>query len=166
MKPCPRCHIPLLVEEHGDITMERCSRCGGRWMDPEDLKGVLHLIRLPVDGSAVREGVDLAGVSENALCPRCGLPLEPFNYAGDSGVILDKCQDCGGLWLDRGKLERVLAVVSASEQDLDRDIKRFSADLHEAEVRQDALEQSDNGPNTDPLAAALVNRIADADPRP
>jgi len=155
-----------LVEEHGDITMEICSRCGGRWMDPEDLKAILEIVKLPVDGSVTPTGVDLNEVSENALCPRCGLPLEPFNYAGDSGVILDKCQDCGGLWLDCGKLERVLAVVSASEQDLGRDIKRFSADLHEAEVRQDAREQSDHGSNTDALTAALVNRIADADSRP
>jgi len=166
MNPCPRCNVPLLVEEHGDITMEICGRCCGRWMDPDDLKGVLHVIKLPVDGPAVRTGVDLTDVPENALCPRCGLPMEPFNYAGDSGVILDKCQDCGGLWLDRGNLERVLAVVAASEQDLGQDIKRFSADLHEAEVRQDALERQDTDAKRDPLVAALASRIADADPRP
>ncbi len=135
-------------------------------MTPEDLKAVIELIRLPVEGAPSRTGIDLTDVQETAVCPRCGVPMEPFNYAGDSGVILDKCQSCGGLWLDKGNLERVLAVVSASEQDLDRDIKRFSADLHEAEVRQDALEQKDGSPRSDPLAAALASRIADSDPRP
>lgn len=166
MNSCPRCHVPLITEETGDIVMERCDRCGGRWMTPEDLKAVLSLIRLPVEGAPPRIGIDLTDVQENAVCPRCGVPMEPFNYAGDSGVILDKCKSCGGLWLDKGNLERVLAVVSASEQDLDRDIKRFSADLHEAEVRQDALEQQDGSPRSDPLAAVLANRIADSDPRP
>jgi Zn-finger nucleic acid-binding protein len=166
MNPCPRCNVPLLVEEHGDIVMERCDRCGGRWMAPDDLKAVLDLIRLPVQGSAVRMGIDLTDVKEDAACPHCGVPMEPFNYAGDSGIILDKCRGCGGLWLDGGDLERVLAVVAASEKDLDRDLKRFSADLHEAEVRQDALEQQDGSPRTDPLAAALASRIADSDPRP
>ena len=125
MHPCPRCNLPLGVEEHGDIVMETCDRCLGRWMDPDDLKAILDVIRLPVRGQAVRTGVDLTDVTEDALCPRCAEPMQPFNYAGDSGVILDKCPHCGGLWLDKGDLERVLAVVSASEQDLARDVKRF-----------------------------------------
>lgn len=166
MNPCPRCQIPLTVEEHGDIVMERCERCAGYWMSPDDFKAVIDLIRIPVTGSTVRTGIDLTDVGEDAKCPHCGVPMHPFNYAGDSGVILDKCPTCGGLWLDNGDFERVLAVVSASDQDLDRDIKRFSADLHEAEVRQDALEQRDGSPITDPLAAVLASRIADSDPRP
>ncbi len=166
MNPCPRCNNSLDVEQHGDITMERCGRCGGRWIDPQDLKAILDLIKLPVSGPMSRTGVDLTDVQEDACCPRCGVPMEPFNYAGDSGILLDKCRNCGGLWLDHGDLERVLAVVSAADQDLDRDIKRFSADLHEVEVRQDALEQRDSRPMNDPLAAALASRIADTDPRP
>jgi Zn-finger nucleic acid-binding protein len=166
MNSCPRCRVPLLAEEHGDIVMERCDRCGGHWMMPDDFKAVIELIRLPVEGAPVRTGIDLTDVQEDAACPCCGVTMEPFNYAGDSGVILDKCRSCGGLWLDKGNLERVLAVVAASEQDLDRDIKRFSADLHEAEVRQGALEQQDGSPRSDPLAAVLASRIADSDPRP
>jgi Zn-finger nucleic acid-binding protein len=165
MHPCPRCNIPLGVEEHGDIVMETCDRCGGRWMDPDTLKAILEVIRLPVQGTAVRTGIDLSEVSEDASCPSCGVPLVPFNYAGDSGIILDKCRLCGGLWLDKGDLERVLAVVSASTQDLDRDVKRFSADLHEAEVRQDALEQQDTR-RVDPLTGSIAADIADTDPRP
>jgi Zn-finger nucleic acid-binding protein len=92
--------------------------------------------------------------------------MQPFNYAGDSGVLLDKCPQCGGLWLDAGDLERVLAAVAAAEKDIGRDIKRFSGDLHEAEVRQDALEQRDARPIIDPLTAAIASDIADADPRP
>jgi Zn-finger nucleic acid-binding protein len=165
MHPCPRCNLPLGVEEHGDIVMETCDRCLGRWMDPDDLKAILDVIRLPVRGQAVRTGVDLTDVTEDALCPRCAEPMLPFNYAGDSGVILDKCPHCGGLWLDKGDLERVLAVVSASEQDLARDVKRFSADLHQAEVRQDALEQQD-ARGVDPLTGSIAADIADTDPRP
>ncbi|HZV04849.1 MAG TPA: zf-TFIIB domain-containing protein [Gemmataceae bacterium] len=166
MNLCPRCKIPLLTEHHGEIVMTCCEHCGGHWMDPEDLRAVLDLIRLPVHGRAVRMGVDLTDVREDAACPYCGVPMEPFNYAGDSGIILDKCRRCGGLWLDSGDLERVLAVVAASEQDLDRDVKRFSADLHHEEVRQDAMEQKDGSPVADPLGSILASRIADKDTRP
>jgi Zn-finger nucleic acid-binding protein len=166
MNPCPRCNLPMSTETHGDIVMEHCDRCGGWWMDPDDLKAILDSIKLPVEGSTVRTGIDLTGVREDAPCPRCAVPMEPFNYAGDSGVLLDRCRRCGGLWLDGGDLERVLNVVLASEQNLDHDVKRFSAELEEAEVRQDVLEQQDSRRVTDPLAAALASRIADNDTRP
>jgi uncharacterized protein len=165
MNACPRCNAPLDIEEHGDIVMERCAGCGGRFLSPEDLRGILAVIRLPANGPGVRTGIDLTDVREDAACPHCGVPMEPFNYAGDSGIILDKCRQCGGLWLDKGDLERVLAVVSASAQDLTRDVKRFSGDLYEAEVRQDALEQRDSRA-IDPLTGSIAAQIADADPRP
>jgi Zn-finger nucleic acid-binding protein len=166
MNPCPRCNLPLSSETHGDIVMEHCDRCGGWWMDPDDLKAILDTIQLPVEGQTVRAGVDLTGVQEDAPCPRCGVPMEPFNYAGDSGILLDRCRSCGGLWLDGGDLERVLQVVSAAKQEAPRDAQRFSADLEEEAVRQDALEQQDGRPVTDPLAAALASRIADTDTGP
>jgi Zn-finger nucleic acid-binding protein len=134
-------------------------------MDPDDLKAVLDMIQLPVEGQTVRAGIDLTGVREDAACPRCGVPMEPFNYAGDSGILLDRCRSCGGLWLDGGDLERVLQVVSSAKQEAARDAQRFSADLEEAAARQDTLEQQDGRP-VDPLAAALANRIADTDTGP
>jgi Zn-finger nucleic acid-binding protein len=166
MNPCPRCHTALSPQQEGDITLENCERCHGQWLEPDDLKAIIEATVFLEMGPGVRTGIDLTDVQEDAPCPRCGVLMQPFNYAGDSGVILDKCPNCGGLWLDAGDLERVLAVVAASEQGLGRDIKRFSADLHEAEVRQDAQEQRDGRPVTDPLSASIANSIADADPRP
>ena len=166
MNTCPRCHVPLDAGEYEGVAVEICGRCGGRWLDPADLKAIIDTAPPPAGGPAVRTGIDLTGVQEDAPCPRCGTPLEPFNYAGDSGVILDKCHRCGGLWLDAGDLDRVLAAVAASDQDLGRDIKRFSADLHEAEVRQDAMAQRDTRPITDALSSAIANEIADSDTNP
>jgi Zn-finger nucleic acid-binding protein len=164
--PCPRCHVPLEAAEYGGFVLETCPRCGGRWTNPADLKAIIDGEPPPARAQAYRVAVDLTGVGGDSLCPRCSVPMEPFNYAGDSGVILDKCPGCAGLWLDSGDLERILAVVAASDRDLDRDMKRFSADLHEQEVRQDALEQQDTRPAGGPVAGSLAARIADADTRP
>jgi Zn-finger nucleic acid-binding protein len=166
MSLCPRCRIDLSVQEYNDSRLEECRRCGGKWLDPATLKEIIAATSAPVDKAASRVGVDLTDIRTDGICPRCEAGLEPFNYAGDSGVILDRCPVCGGLWLDGGELEQVLAVVAASERDLDRDIKRFSADLHQEEVRQDVLERQDTPSPIDPLAAAIVNQIADSEPSP
>jgi Zn-finger nucleic acid-binding protein len=92
--------------------------------------------------------------------------MEHVNYAGDSGVLIDRCPGCGGIWLDAGELERARAAVQASRRDLGRDIKRFSGDLHQVEVREDALEQQDNRAAHDPLVGAIASRMEDEDPAP
>ncbi len=33
-------------------------------------------------------------------CPACSHPMNVINYAGDSGVFVDRCDVCSGLWLD------------------------------------------------------------------
>ena len=38
-------------------------------------------------------------------CPKCGMPLEEIAF---SGVPVDKCSGCGGLWLDIGEAEILL----------------------------------------------------------
>jgi hypothetical protein len=35
-------------------------------------------------------------------CPKCGSKLEEINY---QNVMIDKCKDCQGIWLDHGELE-------------------------------------------------------------
>ena len=35
-------------------------------------------------------------------CPKCGSDLEEINY---HNVMIDKCSECNGIWLDQGELE-------------------------------------------------------------
>lgn len=42
-------------------------------------------------------------------CPKCGGEWESFTY---EGFFLDRCRDCGGIWLDRGELEGVIHKLS------------------------------------------------------
>ncbi len=39
------------------------------------------------------------------------IKLHKFNYAYDSNVILDKCSECGGIWADKGEVERVAGYL-------------------------------------------------------
>lgn len=37
-------------------------------------------------------------------CPKCGLDLETLVHRG---IEIDRCNGCGGVWLDRGELEEL-----------------------------------------------------------
>ncbi|MDP3852083.1 zf-TFIIB domain-containing protein [Phenylobacterium sp.] len=66
------------------------------------------------------------------LCPNCNVSMQ--NVAR-SGVELDMCPSCRGVWLDRGELEKILeggrevrqADVQARER-FDREIDTFHRD--------------------------------------
>jgi Zn-finger nucleic acid-binding protein len=42
-------------------------------------------------------------------CPRCLTPMSTYER---SGVVVDQCPDCRGLFLDRGELERLVDAES------------------------------------------------------
>lgn len=37
-------------------------------------------------------------------CPKCGMQLEEIAFGE---IHVDKCFNCGGLWLDNGEMERI-----------------------------------------------------------
>lgn len=42
------------------------------------------------------------------VCPKCSGKLETYTFME---FFLDRCQGCGGIWLDKGELEGILEKV-------------------------------------------------------
>ncbi|MEZ4523770.1 MAG: zf-TFIIB domain-containing protein [Thermomicrobiales bacterium] len=40
-------------------------------------------------------------------CPKCSGDMVPVRR---SGVLIDRCSDCNGVYLDRGELEKIIAM--------------------------------------------------------
>ena len=38
-------------------------------------------------------------------CPKCQAPMRSIER---SGIIIDRCNECGGMFLDRGELEKLM----------------------------------------------------------
>jgi len=151
MKTCPRCKTGMSPLEYEGVPIDRCDRCRGEWLDGGELKRILDAAREHPEASAEVEalkqpkirGVLLAEVRENLPCPACGQTMEAFNYAGDTGIILDRCRHCGGIWLDAGELEKVQHVIEAADETADQDFKRYSGRVRQVANRQDALAGQD-----------------------
>ena len=70
-------------------------------------------------------------------CPLCGtVPMEHFNYADTSGIILHKCTECGGIWMDKDQLEKVEEVVDGWKADLNQDSVKFGPVLQKIDVEE------------------------------
>lgn len=48
------------------------------------------------------------------LSPISGKPMEQITYMG---VVIDKCSESGGIWLDAGELEQIIDTVHKHDGD-------------------------------------------------
>lgn len=110
---CPRDEATLVSGTYeGDVVVERCSLCSGIWLDRGELERIQEIREH--DYSKELAGLDLVGLAyEQARqaarpgisCPRCKVPLVPEEYAYCSQILVDRCIDCGGVWLDAGEVQ-------------------------------------------------------------
>jgi len=113
---CVRCQIDLVPERYEGTEIDRCPRCKGAWLDAGELTKIVDTVALKISAEVVRDTLAVAfkGVPQDEArsterCPKCHAAMEAINYDYASGVILDRCPDGHGTWLDGGELEKVQA---------------------------------------------------------
>ena len=108
------------------IEVDICPECRGVWFDAGEMPDYLQKL-LDADANIPNMGIDLdekaKAINEvrerSRACPRCDVHMRKHNYAYDSNVILDACEECGGHWADGGEVRR-LAIYTKGNPKLDR----------------------------------------------
>jgi len=109
-KKCPRCKIPLSSTILYGVEVDYCPKCYGLFFEEEELRWAKDekdkkLKWLDVDLWKNKEDFKVSyGIR---LCPRCRVPLYEVYY-GDSGIIVDVCNLCHGIWLDRAEFKKII----------------------------------------------------------
>lgn len=72
-------------------------------------------------------------------CPRCNIDMQSIHY---SGITVDKCPECSGVWLDQGEERFVQEVLKMHNKAACRDCNHFkdsdkSCNLHKMFVSRD-----------------------------
>lgn len=99
---CPRDGNPLeLIGQDGGQAMG-CRLCGGLWIAKYQLDGQVA----PSTSRMLFHGG--AGRPTSMRCPVDGGLLFEFEI---NGILLDRCNHCGGLWFDSGELKALLGPV-------------------------------------------------------
>jgi len=110
---CPLCKKPLEKTIFYGVEVDYCPRCLGIFFEAEELR----LAKDQKDRSLRWLDIDLwkdetkfkisPGIR---LCPSCRLPLYEVYY-GDSQIIVDVCNLCHGIWLDRSEFEKIIEYL-------------------------------------------------------
>lgn len=55
------------------------------------------------------------------ICPQCNTAMQEITK---TGVLLDLCPTCRGVWLDRGELEKILSRAREVEREWEEEYRR------------------------------------------
>ena len=131
---CPRCGNELTTVSVGAVQVDACDDgCGGIWFDAFELEkmdqpdeaanGLLDRMRIDIES--------LPDLKKAITCPRCGdHELIRQQYPENRDIMIDKCEVCGGTWLDFGELFQIRSSnlttdeARAKTTDLFREVER------------------------------------------
>lgn len=108
---CPRCSARLttdrIEEPLAHFDAFACASCGGRFLSQVQLK----LIEETVEPRLLEIRHIPPAPNQNIVldCPACAThpAMDKFEHHRDKKVILDRCPECQGIWLDGGELKAI-----------------------------------------------------------
>lgn len=111
---CPQCKQMMKVVEEKAFSALLCESCGGMFYPEGEFNNHLEVVRelVPSQPAAQPQAPGrppwaLTPGERREACPGCAGPLQPFNYAYHSNIILSKCPACHGLWVEPGQMLQV-----------------------------------------------------------
>ncbi len=141
---CPNCPSILCSVSYEGIEIETCPSCEGEWLDADELGKIVRrreVVFTDEERRAIAEstsitGVVVAEVDRDLPCPKCNGTTDAVNYGGDTGIIIDRCTECGGFWLDKDELENIQCLVEGWKDKLPEDLDKYSQMLHDVVEKQ------------------------------
>jgi Zn-finger nucleic acid-binding protein len=112
---CIKCDEKLKLHTILDVEIDLCPGCGGMWLDDGEIK---QLSQRASDALSEMEKLEKGGASGNAKnvidtpCPACKGKLMIVSFGPTN---IEHCSGCGGVFLDRGELEKAMKLVDSTE---------------------------------------------------
>ena len=141
---CPRDHSMMKEVRLESAFLDVCEKCGGQFFDTGEMFAAVGIKAdpsywdRPETGGSVKDG--------GADCPRCHHPMliQDVKYEGDH-VEIDRCGKCGGIWLDKGEIEKIMAIGEKMVPVIQAEKKKAEEEL----AKMDA----------NPFAPSLISRF-------
>ncbi len=113
---CPRCKSSLKAEAHKGISVDRCPKCQGIWLDYSELDELEDTV---MEEDSAKGAMMFRSHGSDLLCPKCSETMEWFRYR-HYDMEVDFCKQEHGFWLDKGEEKRVVEIMQQRSKDLKR----------------------------------------------
>ena len=101
---CPECYRPFVLATVSGIELDCCPKCRGIWFDPGELQAFSHQEKeIPSDDKAHRPS--------RFRCPDCDAEMVEYTFVNPHSLMVDRCPNGHGVYLEDRELERVFEIV-------------------------------------------------------
>lgn len=102
---CPSCDKKLKKSNASGVDTLTCTRCDGLWVSHESIATLFRVEELELDlHEIIREAPNKYVSKRN--CVSC--PDQILKVIDSSGVEIDACEKCGGIYFDENEIKAVL----------------------------------------------------------
>jgi Zn-finger nucleic acid-binding protein len=105
---CPICNIPLVSAAMTKIRIFYCTGCQGMSISMQVFETLVEELRAVQGGAAPQPAPDSSDLHRKTDCPQCHHRMDTHFYAGPGNVVVDSCENCCLIWLDRGELMHIV----------------------------------------------------------
>ncbi len=110
---CPNCKTKLEKTIFYKVEIDYCPFCLGIFFEEDELRQAKdekdkELSWVDVDLWEEEEKFKIS--PSQKLCPKCEIPLYEVEY-DVSGIKVDVCNLCHGIWLDRGEFKEIIEYL-------------------------------------------------------
>ena len=125
------------------VELDQCDACNGFWFDDGEMARLLPALssaaNVPdLDARIIFEKPARSRINPQRKCPKCAVVMANHNYCYDSNILLDRCPECRGIWMDGGELAAVAQYVKGNPK-LDRLAAAIAGHVGAAESRKAAV---------------------------
>lgn len=123
---CPRCKNRLLEVEYEGLQVFQCPTCKGHWVPGQRLSQIVDIRQktFTPEEMAVFERLHKSArelvhqADSTAICPECEKQMLQNRYPYAAEVLIDRCPDGHGIWLDAGELDHVQMAVEWQQDEM------------------------------------------------
>jgi len=106
---CPRCNGDMEIRHIGKTQVERCGSCKGVFLDAGEFNKVITIGEGNLEFCILSDDEVLPSQDDQILnCIKCAhQPMGKVELLNTSGIYIDRCPECAGIWLDGGEQEQI-----------------------------------------------------------
>lgn len=133
---CPNCSSDMEKVKDEDITIDRCKKCEGIFLD----KGELNILATGMAGDIEFSSIDEKKHKDKFRirnCPKCAEKMRKINLLAYSDTIFDFCPKCESFFLDKGELRKM--NLELEELTKDKNPEEYRNHIEDHLVRLDKI---------------------------
>lgn len=167
---CPNCSKTMSEIEYEGSLIHSCTGCGGEFIGAQALGHIVRTRDEQFDPLRAQQWGSLQPTfslpddyaDRLMCCPCCDTAMQVGNYSGDSGVAIDRCTRCGGVWLDREELEKIQCLLERWQDEAPAALAACYQEIEQSQQRLIEQSRSAFRGSRFSFVNAIVNRLLDA----